>query len=228
VERQITADQLFNMDETAFGQQVQSKKAIAVKGSKNCWSKSANTSSHVTVVGCGSASGFMVPPTFITEGACVNRDLLDSCCVQGSKVTVSTKGFMTSSIFLVWLDHFSNSIHAIVKRPLILIYDGYGSHFNEEIVARAVELKIILVLLPSNATNILQPLDVAVFKPFKTTLKRHFESFMIENATTTFSKKDMIQVASSAWLQGVVEKEHNIIHGFKTTGIWPLSFPNMQ
>jgi hypothetical protein len=51
---------------------------------------------------------------------------------------------------------------------------------------------------------------------------------MIENATTTFSKKDMIQVASSAWLQGVVEKEQNIIHGFKTTGIWPLSFPNIQ
>jgi DDE superfamily endonuclease len=129
---------------------------------------------------------------------------LDSCCVQGSKVTVSTKGFMTSSIFLVWLDHFLNSIHATVKHPHVLIYDGYGSHFNEEIVARAVQLKIILL---SNATHILQPLNMAVFKPFKTTLKHHFESFMIENATTTFSKKDMIQVASSAWLQGNVEKE---------------------
>jgi hypothetical protein len=77
VERQITADRLFNMDETAFGQQVKSKKVIAVKGSKNCWSKSATTSSHVTVVGCGSANGFIIPPTFITEGARVNRDLLD-------------------------------------------------------------------------------------------------------------------------------------------------------
>jgi hypothetical protein len=48
---------------------------------------------------------------------------------------------------------------------------------------------------------------VAVFKPFKTTLKHHFESFMIENATMTFLKKDMIQVASSAWLRGVMEKE---------------------
>jgi DDE superfamily endonuclease len=96
------------------------------------------------------------------------------------------------------------------------------------IVARAVQLKIILVLLPSNATHILQPLNVAVFNPFKTTLKRHLESFMIENATTTFSKKDMVQVASSAWLQGVMEKEQNIIHGFKTTGRWPLSFPHMQ
>jgi len=226
-ERQLTADQVFNMDETAFGQQVQSKKVIAVKGSKNCWSKSANTSSHVTVVGCGSATGFMVPPAFITEGVCVNRYLLDSCCVEGSKVTVSAKGFMTASIFLVWLDHFSNSIPDTVKRPIVLVYDGYGSHFNEKIVSKAVQLKIILVLLPSNATHILQPLDVAVFKPFKTILKRHFEGFMIENATTTFSKKDMIQVASSAWLQGVVEREQNIIQGFETTGIWPLSFPNM-
>jgi DDE superfamily endonuclease len=141
---------------------------------------------------------------------------------------VSTKGFMTSSIFLVWLDHFLNSFHTTVKCPLVLIYNGYGSHFKEEIVARAVQLKILLVLLLSNATHILQSLDVAVFKPFKITLKRHFESFMIENAMTTFLKKDMIQVASSAWLQGVMEKEQNIIHGFKTTGIWPLSFPNIQ
>jgi DDE superfamily endonuclease len=119
-------------------------------------------------------------------------------------------------------------IHTTVKRPLVLICNGYGSHFNEEKVARAVQLKIILVRLPSNATHILQPLNVAVFKPFKTTLKCHFESFMIENAITTFLKKDIIQVASSAWLQGVMEKDQNIVHGFKTTGIWPLSFPNMQ
>jgi hypothetical protein len=126
------------------------------------------------------------------------------------------------------LDHFSKSIPDTVKRPVVLIYDGYGSHYNEEIVSRAIQLKIILVLLPANATHILQPLDVAVFKPFKTTLKRHFECFMIENATTTFSKKDMIQVASSAWLKAVVERDQNIIHGFQTTGIWPLSFPSMQ
>jgi DDE superfamily endonuclease len=109
--------------------------------------------------------------------------------------------------FLGLVGSFSNSMLATVKHPLVLIYNCYGSHFHEEIVARAVQLKIILVLLPSNATHILQPLNVAVFKPFKTTLKRHFESFMIENATTTFSKKDMIQVASSGWLQGVMEKE---------------------
>lgn len=228
IERQISADRLFNMDETAFGQQVKSKKVIAVKGSKNVWSKSANTSSHVTVVGCGSATGFIIPPLFITEGARVNRDLLDSCGVEGSRVTVSTKGFITAALFLQWLDHLSNSIPDTVKRPVVLIYDGYGSHYSEDIVSRAIQLKIILVLLPANATHILQPLDVAVFKPFKTTLKHHFEQFMIENATTTFSKKDMIQVASSAWRDAVIMKEKNIIHGFQTTGIWPLSFPNMQ
>jgi hypothetical protein len=115
------------VDETVFGQQVKSKKVIAVKGFKNCWSKSPNTSSHVTVVGCGSASGFMVPPTFITEGARVNRDLLDSCCAEGSTVRILAKGFITSAIFQIWLDHFSNSIPDTVKHPVVLVYDGYGS-----------------------------------------------------------------------------------------------------
>lgn len=170
----------------------------------------------------------MIPPTFITEGARVNRDLLDSCCVKGSTVTVSAKGFVTAAIFLLWLEHFSKNIPITVKRPVILVYDGYGSHYNDEIVSKALLPKIIPVLLPANATHLLQPLDVSVFKPFKTTLKRHFEGYMIENATTTFSKKQMIQVASCAWLAAVIEWEQNIVHGFDTTGIWPLSFPKMQ
>ncbi len=37
---------------------------------------------------------------------------------------------------------------------------------------------------------------------------------MIENATATFSKKEMIQVASSAWLKATIERDKNIIHGF--------------
>jgi hypothetical protein len=51
---------------------------------------------------------------------------------------------------------------------------------------------------------------------------------MIENATITFSKKAMIHVASSAWLNGVIKRKQNITSGFETTGIWPLSFPKMQ
>jgi hypothetical protein len=90
----------------------------------------------VTVVGCGSATGFMVPPVFITELTCKQRSIGLMLCGRKQGHSVS-KGFMTASIFLVWLDHFSNGIPDTVKHPIVLVYDGYGSHFNEKIVSKA-------------------------------------------------------------------------------------------
>ena len=99
---------------------------------------------------------------------------------------------------------------------------------NEEIIQKAIELKIILVLLPANVTHLIWSLDIAVFKPFKSILKKKMERFMIHNAVTTFSKKDSINIASQAWKLGVVDKPANIKSGFRSSGIWPASFASMQ
>jgi hypothetical protein len=103
---------------------------------------------------------------------------------------------MTSAIFLRWLDHFASSLPPGTKRQVMLVYDGYGDHYNDEIVSKSIEVGVILVLLPANATHLVQPLDVSVFKPFKTVLKRQIEHFMCEHAATSLSKKDAVKIAS--------------------------------
>ena len=228
IEQKLTSDRVFNMDETGFAQKSKSKIVVAVKGSRNVWTKSADVSFHLTLVVTCAANGFVVPPLFIIPGQRPRRNVMDACDIPGGVVTTSSKGFMNSSIFLKWLQHFESNIPVTVKRPVLLVYDGYGSHYNEEIIQKAVELKIILVLLPANATHLVQPLDIAVFRPFKTVLKRHVETFMIENAVTSLSKQDGIKLSSSAWKEGISEKSANIISGFKSSGIWPISFPAMQ
>ena len=216
------------MDETGFAQKNKTKKVIAVAGSKNVWSKSVEASFHLTIVACVSASGFAVPPLYIVPGQHLNHDLMDGCSFPGSSTTTGCKGFMNSNIFLKWLEHFECNVPGSIKRPLVLVYDGYGSHYNEAIVEKAIELQIILVLLPANATHLIQPLDISVFKPFKTVFKCCMETFMIDNASTSFSKKESIQIASEAWVKGVVNKKENIIAGFDAAGLWPISFPKMQ
>ena len=95
------------------------------------------------------------PPLYLVPGKRLNRDVMDAATeVSGSAVTVALKGFMKSSIFVKWLEHFEDSVPLRVKRPLILIYDGLGSHHNNEFVAKVIELKIILVLLPANRTHL--------------------------------------------------------------------------
>ena len=66
-----------------------------------------------------------------------------------------------------WLVHLENSFPDTVKIPLVLVYDAYSLQYNNVIVEKAIELSSILVLLLDNATNLIQPLDIKVFKPLK-------------------------------------------------------------
>ena len=115
-----------------------------------------------------------------------------------------------------------------VKRPIVLVYDVYVSHYNMDTVEKSIKLIIILVLLPSKSTHLIQPLDISVFKPFKTELKHQMEKFMIENASTSFTKKYAIAIASIGFEKVIVNNPENIVAGFKGGGIWPASFPQMQ
>jgi hypothetical protein len=60
-------------------------------------------------------------------------------------VTVAPKGFKNPSLFEKWLSHFDSAVPETKKRPLILVYDGYSSHFNEGIVTKAISLNVILI-----------------------------------------------------------------------------------
>jgi hypothetical protein len=57
------------------------------------------------------------------------------------------------------------SIHP-ANEPILLIYDGHGSHETLELLRHAKANNIILLSLPPHTTHRLQPLDVGVFGPF--------------------------------------------------------------
>jgi hypothetical protein len=52
-------------------------------------------------------------------------------------------------------------------KPILLIYDGHGSHNTIELIKLARENNIVLFCLPPHTTHKLQPLDVGVFGPFQ-------------------------------------------------------------
>ena len=54
------------------------------------------------------------------------------------------------------------------------------------------------------------------------------ESFVIDNACVNFTKRDSMSMSSEAWKDGITNKKVNVMSGFKASGIWPLSFAEMQ
>ena len=101
---------------------------------------------------------------------------MDEWMFEGIVISVAQKGVVNSSIFIKWLVHFENSVSTIVKRPLVLIYYGNSSHYNNDFLDKSIEIYIILVLLSDNATHLTQPLGITLFTPFKNIFRQKMET----------------------------------------------------
>jgi hypothetical protein len=133
---------------------------------------------------------------------------------------------MTSAIFLSWLKHFAT---VVKDRPLLLLCDGHRSHVTIEVIQFARNNAITIVKFPSHTTHLLQPLDVAVFKPLKSMWDKRLSAFQRENAFQPISKAQFVDILSSVWIEGISER--NIKSGFSCTGIYPVcseKYPKSQ
>ena len=65
-------------------------------------------------------------------------------------------------------------------------------------MAQAVELKVVLVLLPANYSHLIQTLDTSLFHTFKSVLHRFITIFMIFKGNNTLTNKDVLKISNEA------------------------------
>jgi hypothetical protein len=164
IELKLDSTRVFNVDETSFVSKYQSKPVVAVRGSSSVWTHVPETSFHLSVVACVSAAGYAVPPLFVLPGQRVSRTSFDGCAIGAAGVITAAKGFVNGKIFELWIGHFADNVPAPIARPLLLICDGCSSRLSSAVLARCEQRQVMLQVLPPNATHLLQPLDVAVFR----------------------------------------------------------------
>jgi hypothetical protein len=162
IEHKITSDRIFNVDETVFCHNNTTKNVVAMHGSKNVWSNRADSLFHLIVNAYVGANEFAVPPHFVVPGQCLSRDMMDGCGIPGGSVTVVPKGFMNARLLDKWLGHFHSAVPETTKRPLILVYDGYSSHINEDMLPKQLTSTSYWFYLPYATFG------YAVFKQWKT------------------------------------------------------------
>ncbi|RLN99904.1 hypothetical protein DYB28_013842, partial [Aphanomyces astaci] len=75
-DHQLTADRVFNMDETSFASRRKSKDVVTLKGSRTAWAKTIALNFHLSIVACGSADVTLLPPVFLLPGDTVERVLM--------------------------------------------------------------------------------------------------------------------------------------------------------
>lgn len=105
-----------------------------------------------------------------------------------------------------------------IQKPILFFVDGHRSHMSIELSQFCDENGIILYSLPPNATHLMQPADVAVFKPLKEYWRQAVRSWQNENAGKCLTKFDFAPVLKIA-----VENQNLSEHIKKFSPLWTIS-----
>jgi hypothetical protein len=140
-------------------------------------------------------------------------------------MAMSTKAWMTASLFSTWIDHFilalENHNNVSLTSHHLLIMDGHNSHVTIEVMHRAHAEGLHLLTLPSHCSHAMQPLDVAVFKPFKGAFCVYCDAWTTQNRGSGAWKEVLASWTSKALKRALTVE--NIQAGFHKMGIYPLN-----
>ena len=158
--------QIYNCDETGITMVHKPGKVVAEMGRHKVYAiTSAERGKTHTILTCVSASGFVLPPMMIFPRKQSPPPNFREGAVAQTLFCSSRNGWINDDLFLQWFKFFLASIPP--TWPVLLIMDGHGTHMSIELIELAQSSDVHLLCLPSHTTHILQPLDVGVFKSFK-------------------------------------------------------------
>ena len=207
------------MDETGVTIVQKPGKVVAELGKKCVWEiTSAEKGKTHTVVVCTSASGFVLPSMIIYPRKRIAESLKEGG-VPDTLYACSATGWINEELYSRWFDFFLERIPP--TRPVLLIADGHPSHISIDVIEKARVNNVHLLCLPSHTTHPLQPLDVSVFKPFKSNFNKACRELVNKNPGRVVTTNDITSLIAKAWPLSLTPV--NIMSGFKKCGISPLN-----
>ena len=220
-ENMIDALRIFNVDESGFSTvQKKSPKIISSRGKHQVGAiSSGERGINTTFVCCTSAAGHYVPPMIIFKRQRMHPALAIGA-PPGSLVECSESGYINSALFVKWLKHFIEHVKPTGDKKVLILLDGHSTHSkNLEAIKLARENGVLLLQLPGHTTHRLQPLDVAVFKPFQTFYDGAICKWLRNHPGEKVTQFAVAQLLAEAYTKCATLS--NAASGFRATGIWP-------
>ena len=210
---------VYNMDESGMPLDHKPPKVVVPKGTKKVHCQTSGNKSQITILACGNASGYMIPPMVIFEGKRLNSEWTKGE-VPDTLYGMSEKGWTDMELFHYWMTNlFIPNIPP--ARPVLLLVDGHSSHYEPDTIRIAQNEGIVVLCLPPHTTHVSQPLDVSFFRPLKVYWSDACHKYMQDNPGHVVTKYQFSALFSQAWYKAI--KPENVISGFKKAGICPFN-----
>ena len=215
----INPSQIWNCDEAGLSYVVKSGRVVTRIGKRYVYNRViADKAETHTVLPCINAAGEFGPTLLIFKGARMIEGLKVGA-LPNVTVAVSQSGWINSELFLTWFQKFIQGISS--ARPVVLFMDSHASHISPEVIAMASANNIIIITFPSHTSHLLQPLDVAVYRPLKLAWQKYLRQFQEGNPLRRPGRFDFHGMFNPAFLESF--SRQNLISGFSKAGIFPLN-----
>ncbi|OSD08324.1 DDE-domain-containing protein [Trametes coccinea BRFM310] len=175
-EHDIPWEHVYNMDEKGIQRGRRNgelEKYILHRSERPVYKLRSANLELVTVIECVRADGESLKPTFIFPGKEFHKEWFE--VDPDILICMSPNGWTDDALCAEWFEH-AFIPQATAKQtsdaPILLIYDGHGSHATPRLVELALENNIHLFCLPPHTTHKLQPLDVGVFAQLSSAWKK--------------------------------------------------------
>jgi hypothetical protein len=167
--------------------------------------------------------GTKLPPICIFKGKQMPRG---EKAPLGVVVWFQESGWMNADLMKHYIDYLNRMRKSYnqYRFPAMMVYDSFRGHLEESVKGKFNESNIDLAVIPGGLTNICQPLDVAINKPFKDNLRKEWHIWM-SNGGAGYTAAGNLRHARISdvceWVKRAWENISNniVIYSFKKCGI---------
>ena len=214
---------IYNVDESGVLTEHSPPKTVCSTNTKP-QNITSTRSSNVTIIAAGNALGNSVPPYYIFPGQRWNPDFLHGAC-PGAAGEMSKKGWSKSETFHNYITkHFATFVKLSDDKAsdhTLILYDGHKSHISLTLSDWAKKHNVTLFVLPPHSSHLTQPLDVAVFGPFKAIYNSECQAYMKKFPGANITSYQIAELTNKPYLKAL--SAENLISAFRRTGIHPFN-----
>lgn len=218
----VPPQNIINYDETNLTDDPGRKKLIFKRGVRYPERIMNSTKTSTSLMLAGSAAGQILPVYVVYKS-----EHLWSTWIEGgpdkARFNRSKSGWLDHICFVDWFRSIALPHCKNLEGKKILIGDNLSSHFSNEVLRLCEQHNISFVCFPPNATHLLQPLDVAYFRPMKSKWRSILTDYKVskkKNAGTI--PKDVFPKLLKKLMMELPNQEENIKAGFRKCGLHPL------
>lgn len=216
---------VFNCDETAFFLNPSNNRVLAKKGQKTVHSTVGSDEKEcLTTLLMANAAGDVCPAMVVVDLKRVPKKFTESV-PKSWAVGRSDNGWMTGETFF---EYFANIFYPWLLEnkvifPVVVFLDGHASHLTMALSDFCKQKCIELVALFPNSTQILQPMDVAVFHPLKNSWKKAVSDWRMKNYGIALKRDNFCPILEKV-VTNTISRDM-LKNGFRCCGLCPFN-PN--